>query len=221
MVEKINPKKNLKFSDIIFMPIGCILQASPIFIILIGIVIFFASETIYYNLNIDLPGFKAPAINSWSISKGYDQFEDQKGYQWSITYENITDSTFDGLVRHISPIRENKFPMLSHDILVTSGDFSNPAKVKASVSNHHFVYNYEINDPPKGTINLLHAVPKTDEIRNQMLSIRNGDHVKITGREIYEIIFTDKNKNQLTYNWKDAGCNTLLVTRVEIISGEN
>lgn len=203
------------------MPLGCLLQSSPLIVLLLGLALFFASETIYYNLNIDLPGFQAPAMDTWSISKGFDEFEDQKGYQWSISYENITNSTFEGLVRHVSPIRENKFPMLSHDILVTSGDFTDPAKVKTSVSNHHFVYSYEINDPPKGTINLLHTVPKSDEIRDQMLRIRNGDHVKITGREIYEIIFTDKNKNQVNYNWKDAGCNTLLVTNVEIISSEN
>ena len=221
MVEKTSREQKLKFRDIIFMPLGCLLQSSPLIVLILGLVLFFASESIYYNLNIDLPGFQAPAMDTWSISKGFDQFKDQKGYQWSISYENITNSTFEGLVRHISPIRENKFPMLSHDILVTSGEYSDSAKVKASVANHHFSYNYEINDPPKGTINLLHAVPKTDEIRDQMLRIRKGDQVKIIGREIYEIVFTDKNKNQLNYNWKDAGCNTLLVTSVEIISSEN
>ena len=221
MVEKTNQTQKLKFKDIIFMPLGCLLQSSPLIVLILGVVLFFASETIYYNLNIDLPGFQAPAMDTWSISKGFDQFKDQKGYEWSISYENITNSTFEGLVRHVSPIRENKFPMLSHDILITSGDFSDSAKVKASVSNHHFTYSYEINDRPVGTINLLHTVPKTDEIRDQMLGIRNGDHVKITGREIYEIIFIDKNKNQSNYNWKDAGCNTILVTSVEILSSDN
>ncbi len=218
MTDKTNKKNKIRFVDIIFMPLGCLIQSSPIIVLLVGVIIFFASDYIYYNLNLDLPGFAAPSINTWSISKGYDQFEDQKGYQWNISYEKINNSTFEGLIRHISPIRENKFPMLSHDILVTSGDFADPEKIKTSVSNHHFVYRYEINKVPEGKINLLHAVPLNDDIHNQLLQIRNGDLVKISGREIYEIVFIDKELDRIKFNWKDAGCNTLLVTSVEIIS---
>jgi hypothetical protein len=221
MTEKTKKKNKLYLRDIIFMPLGCLLQSSPVIVILIGLIIFFASDYIYYNLNVDLPGFQAPSINTWSISEGYDQFVDQKGYKWSISFEKNNNSTFEGLIRHVSPIRENKFPMLSHDILVTSGDFANPAKIKTSVSNHSFVYKYDRNNPPVGKINLLHAVPLNDEIHKQLLAIRYGDLVKISGREIYEIIYIDKDLNRLNFNWKDSGCNTLLVTSVEVITNPN
>src|SRR5665648_844875 len=98
MVEKTNQPQKIKFKDIISMPLGCLIQSSPLIVLILGLVLFFASETIYYNLNINLPGFQAPAMDTWPISKGFNQFEDQKGNVWSISYENITNSTFDGLV---------------------------------------------------------------------------------------------------------------------------
>ncbi|PKO18526.1 MAG: hypothetical protein CVU39_03535 [Chloroflexi bacterium HGW-Chloroflexi-10] len=209
--------EKIRMRDVFFMPLGCLLQSSPVLALVLIITLIFASDYIYYNLNIDLPGYSAPSFDNWSISQGFNEIQDEKGYTWQITYEQNTNSNFIGTVRHVSPIRENKFPMLSHDILVTSVDFADSSLVNTNVSNHHFVWVSLKDQTPTGNINLLHTVPLNDDIRNQLLVIRNGDQVRIRGREIYEVFFF-KDEQKWNSMWKDAGCNTLLVTSVEIIS---
>lgn len=210
-------KRKLGLKDVLFMPLGCLLQSSPIFILIIVGVLLLAGDWVYYNLNIDLPGYGAFDTSEWNISSGFNSIEDEKGYNWEISYENIRNATFQGYVRHASPIRENKFPMLSHDILVTTGDYADAELVNASVSNHHFRWMSRTSDYPKGTINLLHTVPLNDEIRDQLTAVRNGQTVRIIGREIYDIRFY-KDDGNWDNKWQDAGCNTLLVTSVEILS---
>lgn len=211
---KEHPKFGLK--EILFMPLGCLLQSSPVIIIILVVILIFAGDYVYYNLNINLPGYAAPDTSAWNISNGFETINNEEGFTWEISYENVRTNSFNGLVRHASPIRENKFPMLSHDILVTSGDFADPALVNTSVSNHRFVWRATSSDYPRGTINLLHTVPLNDQIRQQLTAIRSDQTVRIQGREIYDIRFY-KDEQKWNSKWQDAGCNTLLVTSVEIV----
>ena len=57
---------------------------------------------------------------------------------WTIHYEKKSSSQFKGIVRHTSTIRLSEIPLLTHDILVTSGDFADSDLVTTSVANHHF-----------------------------------------------------------------------------------
>jgi len=91
--------------------------------------------------------------------------------------------------------------------------------VNTSVSNHHFTWFANNQNYPQGMINLLHTVPYDDQIRDQLMQIRSGQTVRIIGREIYDIRFYKDEKNWNS-KWQDAGCNTLLVTSVEILSEE-
>lgn len=107
--------------------------------------------------------------------------------------------------------------MLSHDILVTSGDFADSSIVRTSVSNHRFSSWYlDQQNRPQGTINLLHTVPSTEEIYQQLTEVRKGDRVRIKGIEILDINRYDQ-QGEFWGSWADAGCNTLLVTSVEIL----
>ncbi len=208
------PRK-LGLKEILFMPLGCLLQSSPLMILALVAVLIFAGDYVYYNLNIDLPGYTAPDTSNWNISNGFESINTDEGFTWEISYENVRTTSFNGLVRHASPIRENKFPMLSHDILVTSGDYADPSLVSTSVSNHHFVWRAAGPAYPKGSINLLHTVPLNDQIRQQLMAVRSNQTVSIQGREIYDIRFY-KDEQKWNSKWQDAGCNTLLVTAVEI-----
>ncbi len=203
--------------EILFMPLGCLLQSSPVIVIALVAVLIFAGDYVYYNLNINLPGYASPDTSNWNISNGFESINNEDGFTWDISYENVRTTSFNGLVRHASPIRENKFPMLSHDILITSDDYADPTLVSTSVSNHHFVWRATGPDYPKGTINLLHTVPLNDEIRQQLTAIRSNQTVRIQGREIFDIRFY-KDEEKWNSKWQDAGCNTLLVTSVEIIA---
>lgn len=213
------PKPEIKLKDLLFMPWGCLIHSSPLVILLLLLTGIFASDFIYYNLNINLPGYRPPEFSTWQISSGFNQIQDDKGKLWQITYEKDNNSQFVGLVRHVSPIRENMYPILSHDILITSGDFSNPDLVRVSVNNHSFRWGIHAGDHPQGNINLLHTVPYNEEVRDALFQIKSGDMVRITGREIFDILYFKSIVDaSWSSKWKDNGCNTLLVTSVEILN---
>lgn len=135
---------------------------------------------------------------------------------WQVTYERADTSTFAGKIRHISTIRERRFPMLSHDILITSGDFADPEKVWTSVANHRFVWRARTATYPQGKINLLHAVPASEELHQQLRQLRSGQEVLIEGHEILKIeVYAADGTHQGT--WQDAGCNTLVITAVTLV----
>jgi hypothetical protein len=134
--------------------------------------------------------------------------------EWNVSYESATINTFSGIVRHTSRINEGKFPMLTHDILITSGDYADSSVVRTSVMNHRFFWSSRLPTRPNGTINLLHTFPQNEQVLTDLYAIDYGDFVTIRG---YEILSIDRKKNaSLRGTWKDSGCNTLLVTEVII-----
>ncbi|PIZ42088.1 MAG: hypothetical protein COY42_18220 [Armatimonadetes bacterium CG_4_10_14_0_8_um_filter_66_14] len=68
---------------------------------------------------------------------------------------------------------------------------------------------------PRGRINLLHTVPPTRDVCDQLRRLRNDDEVTIRGWEVEAVVAFDLQGNQVG-RWEDMGCNTLLVDSVEI-----
>lgn len=163
-------------------------------------------------------GFEIPINFDQAMnSNGLHDVTLENGRSYDVSYETSSKRDFSGLVRHISPIRESSFAILTFDILVTSGDFANPDLVQTGVSNHHFTWRATSDLYPQGTINLLHTVPINESVNQALRSIKNGDTVIITGYDIYQIQGFDKEGKYVGF-WQDAGCNTTLVTNVEIIA---
>jgi hypothetical protein len=153
------------------------------------------------------------------IHPGYDFIErNQRNQTWKISYETTQVSTFSGVVRHTSRINENQFPMLTHDILVTFGDYADSSLVRTSVSNHRFLWSSTTETYPAGRINLIHAMPMNEAMMSALYDIKYGDQVIIKGYEIYDIHYF--RNDRYAGKWKDAGCNTLLVSEVMIINAE-
>ena len=205
-----NPPPRPSWGQILFTPLGCLVRSPLLFGLLVALV--FLSVSAITN---GLPWQISPDFQSWTIDSGFDTVQDSAGQTWKIRYEMTKTSTFTGLVRHASPIREANFPLLSHDILVTSGDFSNPDIVRTSVSNHRFAWYSPDTRFPDGSINLLHTLPENEEIFRQLSQVKKGQQVIITGREILDIRLLSEDGLTRT-SWADSGCNTLLVTAVEI-----
>jgi len=149
------------------------------------------------------------------IKDNYHDVSLENGQSWDISYETGRVHSFSGLVRHISPIHEQAFAILTFDILVTNGDFANPDLVQTSVTNHHFTWSAPTLVTPHGEIHLLHTVPANEAINQRLMSIHNGDEVTISGYEIYRIEGYDSADNYIGF-WQDSGCNTTLVTEVKI-----
>jgi hypothetical protein len=149
-------------------------------------------------------------------SKGLHDVVLDDGRAYDISYEASSKRDFSGLVRHVSVIHEPAFAILTFDILVTSGDFANPDLVQTEVTNHHFTWVSKTDSNPMGALNLLHTVPLNEEVNQDLKQIQNGDTVIITGYDIYQIQGYDRKGKYIGY-WQDNGCNTTLVTKVEIV----
>jgi hypothetical protein len=201
--------------EILFLPIGCALQAPYIPVLILLGTILFASFIAYKSLNFDPFHLWTRNYPDYSLSEDLSLMRDPNGYYWEISYEGNPGSTFTGIVRHISPDEEPVVPMLTYDILVTNGDYADPKLVRTTVVNHMFAWQGLSSTQPQGKINLLHTVAKNYDVFAELRDIQNGDIVQIRGIEIYKIDAYDPMGNSLGY-WIDQGCNTILVTEVEI-----
>jgi hypothetical protein len=204
--------------DLLWAPLAWVLQLSPATIVVSLVLVLLVGGFIYFRLNTDFFGLASPDFDSLAISDSYEEIAADNMY-WQVTFERPGTSSFAGTVRHVSLIRENRFPILTHDILVTSGEFADPNTVRVSVVNHHFTWYSSDTPNPEGTINLLHTVPANEEIYQQLLGIRSWDEVQIQGREILIIRVYDQ-EGGYKGEWHDTGCNTLLVESVRFVDGE-
>jgi hypothetical protein len=205
------------FLRILLFPVTLILSLSPVIMLVAAMLIGLLGFGVYYSFNSDFLGLAAPPLAKLVFSSGYETVRDPDGRQWVITYESDHDTVFAGVVRHVSHWREEDIPFATHDILVTTGEFSSQERVHVSVMFHTFTYRYQEDPRPSGTINLLHIVPASPEIYRQLLEVRDWNRVSIRGREILRIERFDPHGNFLGA-WQDAGCNSILVSSVEIIS---
>jgi hypothetical protein len=210
------PENRLSLKDLLFLPLGFFMSMSPLVAGIIAILVLSVCSFLYYSLNSDFFGLAAPPFAELEFSKDYTSVRDVKDNRtWKIAYENIPFSTFKGVVRHVSNWRDEPIPFATHDILVTTGEFSSTARVRTQVRNHTFYYQWDVAPTPQGSINLLHIVPQTEQIYRQLLEVREWNLVTIGGREIYRIDLFDTEGNFTSY-WQDHGCNSILVTSVKI-----
>ena len=156
-----------------------------------------------------------PTAGNFTIENHYRHISAEDGRSWQVIFQWPWDSSFEGSVRHVSRWNDASMPFMSHDILVTSGDFADPEIVKTSVRNHHYFYTFS-GHRPKGEIRLLHIFPASSEVLDDLLAIENGEQVRIDGREIFLINVYDAQGNRVAY-FTDMGCNTILVTEVTIL----
>jgi hypothetical protein len=163
----------------------------------------------------NLLNFSRREFGDFQINANFTTYNSANGKSWGIDYEKKISSQFSGKVRHTSIIAIDNFPILTHDILITSQDFADPEKVKTSVTDHHFMWIALTKEHPQGTINLLHTVPKNDEIYQQLLKIQPDQMVTISGWEIKRINAYQPD-GEISQWWQDTGCNTLLVDLVTV-----
>lgn len=202
--------------SLLLLPLGFLLNLSPLWAVTLMLVCVSACGFLYYSLNSDFFGLAAPPFAELSFSPDYTSVRDLSDNRtWKIAFEKIPFSIFHGVVRHVSTWRDEPIPFATHDILVTTGEYTSPARVSARVYNHAFYYGWDQGEAPQGTINLLHIVPETEQIYHQLLAVRDWNLVTISGREIYRIDIYDPAGKFISY-WQDEGCNSILVTSVKV-----
>lgn len=155
-------------------------------------------------------------FDTMQVQDGFHKVSIPNGNRWEISYEANHEVVFQGLVKYNYDIREEGFEILTQDILITSGDYSNPQLVSTRVADHHFIYRFLTDQTITGTINLLHTVPVNEEVHQQLMQVKPGDMVVIKGWEIYSVKGYDP-EGKFIGTWQDAGCNTTLITQVVIL----
>ena len=174
---------------------------------------------LYFQANTSFFGLVGTDFDSLTITNAYEKIAADDIY-WEVQFEGQGESKFIGTVRHVSPIRIDEFRILTHDILVTTGDYADPDLVDTSVINHKFIWKASNPEKPTGSINLIHTVPATKQVYQDLLSIQPWDIVKITGREIYDVKAYEMDDTFLG-TWIDTGCKSLLVKSVTILKIRN
>jgi hypothetical protein len=201
-------------AGLLFAPVSWLPQVSPTTLGVVALVLAVLCGVIYYRSKASIFGLAALDFDTLTISDSYERIS-ADGMYWTVSFEGEGTSEFTGVVRHVSPIREDGMRILTHDVLVTSGDYADPEIVGVSVLNHRFNWWSSSTEKPSGRINLLHTVPASEEIYHQLLEIRAWDEVVITGREI-RVIEAYYEDGEYIGDWRDSGCNTLLVESVTI-----
>jgi hypothetical protein len=189
------------------LPSGCFYIA--IFVSIVG------GLFIYTRINTSLFGLTGTDFDNLVISNSYELISSE-AYYWEVQFEGVGETKYTGIVRHVAPIRIPEFAILTHDILVTSGDFADPKIVNTNVIDHKFFWKSPNSSSPSGSINLIHAIPANKGIYQELLEIDKWDTVKITGREILTVKAYRGDETFLG-TWLDTGCNTLLVESVTIL----
>jgi len=164
------------------------------------------------SCGVDISG--KPPFDDLTFSSDFKYIASLDGHTWDVTFELPVDSTFTGVVRHTSLWYDASAPFMSHDILITTGDFASQDFVDVTVIAHKFFYHWD-NAPPTGSINLLHIFPATAEVFDQLKQIEKWNNVSISGREILKIDKYDADGKYLGF-MTDMGCNTILVTAVTV-----
>jgi hypothetical protein len=201
-------------AGLLFAPVSWLLRASPTVLGIVALALAIFCGLIYFRVNTDFFGLAGLDFDALTVSDSYERISGD-GMYWTIDFEDKGTSEFAGVVRHVSPIREDGLPILTHDVLVASGDYADPEKVRVSVVNHRFQWWSSGPDKPSGRINLLHTVPASEEVYRRLLKVRVQDEVIVTGREI-RVIKVYYEDGEYVGDWRDTGCNTLLVEAVSI-----
>jgi len=209
-------ESRVTLKNILLWPVVMLLQMPPLVALIFMVLCVLLCGFLYYSLNTDFFGLAAPPFAELTFSPDFSAVRDTKDNRsWKITYEASPFSSFHGVVRHVSDWRDEPIPFATHDILVTTGEFASAAHVSTRVNDHVVYYGWDSGPRPSGGLNLLHIVPKNEEIYRQLLQVRDWNLVTISGREIYRIDLFDAS-GKFTYYWQDDGCNSILVTSVKI-----
>jgi hypothetical protein len=207
--------REITLKDVLFMPVGCLISLSPAVIFAVLVISALVGSFFYNFVNVDFFGLGAPPFDDMVFDPSFTRLDQSDGTYLTITYEKQFNSTFTGLVRHITPIRLGDFPILTHDVLITSDEFSDPNKVHTAVIDHHFSWT-SAERSPQGTINLLHTVPVSEPVYQELLELRSGQNVRVIGREILKIDSFSSDGRSKGW-WQDSGCNTLVITSIELL----
>jgi hypothetical protein len=107
-----------------------------------------------------------------------------------IRYKDVTykagwgkEKTYEGQVRVIVNAHHKYAPYITQEIVLTTGEFSDPSIVTVSKIKDGNMY-WRANRQPKGTLVVLHFIPLNYNIYEKLKQVQEGQTVKFSGRDV-------------------------------------
>jgi len=104
---------------------------------------------------------------------------DYKGITYEASWSDETHR-FEGDLRYVGRAYSGDLPLVTHDAILTTGDFSDPKLVKVSPLKNGSG-SWRAKSRPDGTLVALHFIPSNLAIHRQLAGLREGDTVEIEG----------------------------------------
>jgi hypothetical protein len=91
--------------------------------------------------------------------------------------------TFSGTIQWTGQAAKSAVPLITHEVLVTTGEYSDPKVVQIEpVVDHHTTWKFVAGRTAlDGTIHIVHCVPSTPEVYDALGGLTVGQNVSIQG----------------------------------------
>lgn len=121
-------------------------------------------------------------LDSTIISVDHEQVE-HEGLVYTAQWGEPTE--YQGDLRVLSRAYHRAAPFITHEAVVTTGQFSNPEIVNVSpIRQGSMVWTAKVQ--PQGTLIVLHFIPANHEVLASLQSLDSGDRAILEGREIVD-----------------------------------
>lgn len=126
--------------------------------------------------------FKVPSSRSIAAATRVDIEAGVVEYD-QVIYDARWDepATYSGDIRYIGRAYTKYAPFITHDAVITTGEFSDPKIVEIAPIKNGNTY-WRANKRPQGTLVVLHFVPGNVEIHDALADLTAGNTVTIKGK---------------------------------------
>ncbi len=144
-----------------------------------------------------------------SVNDDYVEYDGQRYLaDWGKTTRHVGD------VRVFTRAYHRVAPFVTHEAVLTTGDFSDPDLVEVSPIRKGSM-SWSARTRPKGTLIVLHFVPADRDVLSRLELLREGDRVELAGHEVSDHRITAGLGRTLQVNGSNH--KFLMVTGVEIL----
>lgn len=93
------------------------------------------------------------------------------------------EKTRSGDLRYFGRAYDENVPFMTHDTVLTTGEFSDAEKVFVSPIESGNMYWKPIVKSPEGTLIVLHLFPDSISVASELSKLKEGDKVEFVGRD--------------------------------------
>jgi len=86
-------------------------------------------------------------------------------------------------VRRIDRHYDENHPIITHDFVLTTGDYNDPNIVSLKHrGGGNYYFSWKTRETPKGSLIVYHLIPASAYVQGQINNIKTGDTIKLSGK---------------------------------------